>query len=227
MLHKDNCKMRRETFKFWDLISLILEIWRYVPSNDYRATCSLIVLILWCVTMLTQTIYNTYEYINSSSQMQSLVGRLNEGWFHQINKTNMRARAMECERDTIIWVTNSRYLANCLHKAPLCIFLVLEIMCSSTKLPFVLMLSAGCVFHVFCALCVYHLSSHRVRVCLPWVYVIIEHMVISKWFQTSTSWEKTPEHTLAPIYWVVYDWCWGLFLPPAWHAAIRPRSAER
>ena len=26
-LHKDNCKMRWETFKFWDLVWLILQIW--------------------------------------------------------------------------------------------------------------------------------------------------------------------------------------------------------
>ena len=28
-LGKDNSKTRRETFKFWDLVRLILEIWRY------------------------------------------------------------------------------------------------------------------------------------------------------------------------------------------------------
>ena len=28
-LGKDNCKIRRETFKFWDLMFLILEIWQY------------------------------------------------------------------------------------------------------------------------------------------------------------------------------------------------------
>ena len=26
---KDNCKTRQETFKFWDLVHLILEVWRY------------------------------------------------------------------------------------------------------------------------------------------------------------------------------------------------------
>ena len=31
-LHKDNCKMRRETIKFWELMRLILEIWRYIIS---------------------------------------------------------------------------------------------------------------------------------------------------------------------------------------------------
>ena len=30
ILHKDNCKLRRETFKFWDLVRLILEILRHV-----------------------------------------------------------------------------------------------------------------------------------------------------------------------------------------------------
>ena len=28
-LHKDNCKTRRETIKFWDLVRLILEVCRY------------------------------------------------------------------------------------------------------------------------------------------------------------------------------------------------------
>ena len=27
-MHKNNCKMRRETFKLWDLVRLILEIWQ-------------------------------------------------------------------------------------------------------------------------------------------------------------------------------------------------------
>ena len=31
-LHKDNCKARREPFQFWDLVRLILEIWRYAFS---------------------------------------------------------------------------------------------------------------------------------------------------------------------------------------------------
>ena len=45
--------------------------------------------------------------------------------------------------------------------------LELEILCSSTKLTFVLMLSAWCVFHMSgCTLSVYYLRSHWVRVCL-------------------------------------------------------------
>ena len=65
------------------------------------------------------------------------------------------------------------------------------------------MLSAWCVFNVFgCALSGYHLSSHWVRVCLHLVYVVIEHMVNSKWFQISTPWtQKNHEHALAPICW--------------------------
>ena len=27
-LYKDNCKTKRETFSFWDLVRLILEVWR-------------------------------------------------------------------------------------------------------------------------------------------------------------------------------------------------------
>ena len=30
ILRKDNCKPRRESFKFWDSVRLILETWRYV-----------------------------------------------------------------------------------------------------------------------------------------------------------------------------------------------------
>ena len=74
-------------------------------------------------------------------------------------------------------------------EASLCILFVLEILCLSTKITFGLTLCAWCVFHVFaCGLSVYHLSSHWVRGCLPGVYVVIEHMVNSKWFQISTSW---------------------------------------
>ena len=66
---------------------------------------------------------------------------------------------------------------------------------------FVLTLCAWCVFHVFgCALSVYHLSSHWVRVCLLLINVVIDHKVNSKWFQISTSGtQKYPEHTLALI----------------------------
>ena len=34
ILHKYNCKTRRETFKFSDLVRFILEIWRYVFYED-------------------------------------------------------------------------------------------------------------------------------------------------------------------------------------------------
>ena len=47
ILHKDNCKMRWETFKFWDLVCIILEIWWYadIPSivpgiNDSHTSAS-------------------------------------------------------------------------------------------------------------------------------------------------------------------------------------------
>ena len=49
-------------------------------------------------------------------------------------------------------------------------------------------LSAWCVFLEFgYTLSVYHLSSHRVRVSFLCVYVVIELMVNSKWFQISAS----------------------------------------
>ena len=85
------------------------------------------------------------------------------------------------------------------HEAPLCVFLLLEILCSSTKVT--LMLNAWCVFHVFG--CAYHLSSRWVLVCLLWAYVAMEHMVHSKLFQISTSsTQKYPELALAPVCWV-------------------------
>ena len=33
VLHKNNCKPRRETFQFWDLVRLILEILRYIDIS--------------------------------------------------------------------------------------------------------------------------------------------------------------------------------------------------
>ena len=32
---KDNCKMRQETFQFWDLVHLILAIWWYIPWGPF------------------------------------------------------------------------------------------------------------------------------------------------------------------------------------------------
>ena len=47
------------------------------------------------------------------------------------------------------------------HEASLCVLRVVEILCSSTKLIFVLILSTWYAFHVFdCTLSVYHLRSH-------------------------------------------------------------------
>ena len=37
-LDKDNCWTGRETFKFWDLVRLILEIWRYVQTTFSATT---------------------------------------------------------------------------------------------------------------------------------------------------------------------------------------------
>ena len=36
ILHKDNCKPRRETFKLWDLVRLIFEILRYIGLTASR-----------------------------------------------------------------------------------------------------------------------------------------------------------------------------------------------
>ena len=40
-LGRDNCKKRRESFKFWDKVPLILEILRYFGENNYHAIMTL------------------------------------------------------------------------------------------------------------------------------------------------------------------------------------------
>ena len=39
-LGKDNCKTRPEIFKFWDLVCLILEVWRYSSIHWVPACCT-------------------------------------------------------------------------------------------------------------------------------------------------------------------------------------------
>ena len=86
------------------------------------------------------------------------------------------------------------------HEASLCVLLVREILGSSAKLTFVSMLSTWCVFYVFGrASSVYdlnHTYKYWVRVCLLWVYVVIEHIMNSILLQINTWW-KFPKHTLA------------------------------
>ena len=70
------------------------------------------------------------------------------------------------------------------HEVSLCVLLVFEILWSSTNLTFVLTLCAWCVFRVFgCALSVYHLSSHWVRVCLLLSLRCYRAHDELKWFQ--------------------------------------------
>ena len=62
------------------------------------------------------------------------------------------------------------------HEALLCVLLVLELLCCSTKLTFVLILITWCVFHVFggsTSVC-YRTYKYWVRVCLLRFYVVIE-----------------------------------------------------
>ena len=35
-LGKDNCEMRRETFKFWRLVHLVLEVWGYIFCHVHK-----------------------------------------------------------------------------------------------------------------------------------------------------------------------------------------------
>ena len=38
-LGKDNCKTRRVTFQFWDLVHLILQVWRYLTNPCRSFSC--------------------------------------------------------------------------------------------------------------------------------------------------------------------------------------------
>ena len=53
ILHKDNCKTKRETFKFWDLVQLLLDIWRFswVESLHWRRLQHELCLRLCCVLL--------------------------------------------------------------------------------------------------------------------------------------------------------------------------------
>ena len=113
------------------------------------------------------------------------------------------------------------------NEAPLCVLLVPEILCSSTKLTFALILSARCVFHVFgCALSVYHLSSHWVYVCLLWVYVVSS----TRWTQNSfksahrehnNSWTHASTNC-----WEGLGFNWKLLICVAIEFCISPKSNE-
>ena len=80
------------------------------------------------------------------------------------------------------------------------------------KITFVLMLSSWCVFHVFgCALFVYHLRSYKywIRVCLLWVYVIINHTKNSNNGFKSARREHENSRTHASTKWIarnIFQW---------------------
>ena len=41
-MHKDNCKTRGETFRFWDLVQLILESWQYIYVCVYMVLLTVV-----------------------------------------------------------------------------------------------------------------------------------------------------------------------------------------
>ena len=84
------------------------------------------------------------------------------------------------------------------HQTPLCVLLVLEILCSSTKLTFVLTLIAWFVFHVFdCSLSVQHLRSFWVRLCLLWDYFVISTWWTQNGFKSAHGEHKNSRRLLA------------------------------
>ena len=95
------------------------------------------------------------------------------------------------------------------HETSLSVFLVLEILCSSTKLTFVLTL---CVFHVHG---VFSMCLAVLYLCINWVHtgfvcVYFEFTLLSSTWWTQNGFKsahskhtKNPEHTLVPICWVM------------------------
>ena len=82
------------------------------------------------------------------------------------------------------------------HKASLCVLLVLDILCLSTKLTFVLMLCTWCVFYVLAVLYLYIIWVH-----IGWVCVVIKHnelkMVSNQHIMnTKMSWTHTNTNLL-------------------------------
>ena len=47
MLRKDNCKLRRETFQFWDWVQLILEILWYFLFWQIHIVLDINNLVVW------------------------------------------------------------------------------------------------------------------------------------------------------------------------------------
>ena len=83
-LDKDNDKTRRETFKFWDLMRLILEIWRYIPMNLCDVNSSSLLQLHWWII---QTADGT-RWVNTQKKT-----------FHvttQINDESSQAHSVEC-----------------------------------------------------------------------------------------------------------------------------------
>ena len=75
-LGKDNCKTRRETFKFWNLVSFLLEIWQYVLLF-HEECCQLSAMSqLWGTAKIyinkLLTCFNNPESINGISEISYL-----------------------------------------------------------------------------------------------------------------------------------------------------------
>ena len=62
VLSKDNCKTRWETVKFWDLVQLILEIWRYMCECISVGRVNF--LALYDIVLLTSIFLNCKLYKN-------------------------------------------------------------------------------------------------------------------------------------------------------------------
>ena len=82
------------------------------------------------------------------------------------------------------------------HEASLCVLRVLEILCSSTKITFVLTLYAWCVWLFF--ICEFTLGSCVFTLSLRFYRVHGELKMVSNQHIVNT---RSPEHTLAPICW--------------------------
>ena len=106
-----------------------------------------------------------------------------------------------------------------------CVSLVLNILCSDTKLTFVLMLSPWCDFHVIgCALSVYHLKSHIsiLDSCVVTLSLLCyrapdEFKIISNQHITNTKipWTQASTNLLGEFtyLWTISPWITEVFAP--------------
>ena len=110
ILRKDNCKTRRDTFKFWDLVRLILEIWRYsyihsifftsIPNGLQICQCQSLQALEWIISIKISIFFflSLFMLLNVCGLIQSYL---------ELNKEHnkvlyIRVNCVECIQSFII-----------------------------------------------------------------------------------------------------------------------------